>query len=107
MISDGTFRFLGAKLESIENRPAITRPTNCTTEYVKLVIDENEDLDFEIKYRYGDVQYNIRRILHYIKDSGITKLGGTVKILKSIDVYEIEIYHNNDLKYINNSIFWS
>ena len=70
----------------------VERPANCTVEYVKLVLGPDKDLDFEIKYKYGDVQYNIRRKLQYYRDTGRTELGGILRVMKPETTYEIEIY---------------
>lgn len=83
------------ELESIESKSFGSRPDNCTTKYVKITIGPDEDLDFEIKYRYGDVKYHIRRVLHYMMDTGRTELGGILRVMEPRDVYEVEIYKEN------------
>ena len=84
----------GAKLESVESvAPICVKPADCITEYIKLVVYPDENLDFEMKYKYGDVKYNVRRVLHYIKDTHIpTGFLGLHTIKEPITVYEIEIY---------------
>lgn len=91
----------GAELVSTEVMPITTKPTNCITEYIKLVIYPDEDLDFEIKYRYGDVKYNVRRVLHYMKDTHIPISKGfwgasSTTIKEPITAYEIEIYREKE-----------
>lgn len=90
----------GAKLESVESvAPICVKPADCITEYIKLVVYPDENLDFEMKYRYGDVKYNVRRVLHYMRDTHIPKSKGLFRglttIKEPITVYEIEIYRNN------------
>ena len=80
------------KLESITTYE-FERPANCTVEYAKLVLGPDEDLDFEIKYRYGDVQYNIIRKLHYFRETDSTLVGHTLfQSGEDEYTYEIEIY---------------
>lgn len=84
---------MNKKLESIEIRPIDRRPVDCHIFYDKITINpEEDDIDFEIKRLFGNVEYNVRRVLHYLKDTGSTKWGGIIRILKPMDVYEVEIY---------------
>lgn len=86
----------GAEFVSADVKPMGEKPANCKTEYIKLAISEDEDLDFEIKSRFGDVKYNVRRVLHYMKDTNIrTGFLGLYTIMKPLSIYEIEIYKAN------------
>lgn len=90
----------GAELESVESvAPICVKPADCITEYIKLVIYPGEDLDFEMKYKYGDVKYNVRRVLHYMKDTHIPTskwFWSSTTIKEPITVYEIEIYREKE-----------
>lgn len=80
------------KLESIEYRHGDARLESLFTRYVKVVIDPPDDLDFEMKLRYGNVKYKVMRVLHYMRYTGKTEWGGILRVMEPRDVYEIGIY---------------